>query len=79
MNTWPKGFRHALDQSEHEKWNARHYPGTRQLCGICDEPTGRCEDDSLFAEGDEDCQCPLCETCYLESAELATPSEERKP
>ena len=35
---------------EHECWNASHYPGTRQLCCECEEPTGRCEEDSLFVE-----------------------------
>lgn len=49
--TWPDGHRHAMHQSEHNAWNATHYPGTRQLCSICDEPTGRCEDDSLYVEG----------------------------
>ena len=60
MNTWPNGKRHAMDQLEHEAWNTRHYPGTRQLCVKCDEPTGRCEDDSLYV-GDDG---PLCEECY---------------
>ena len=60
MNTWPKGYRHAMEQNEHEAWNANHYPGTRQLCCICDEPTGRCEDDTIYsADGDG----PLCEEC----------------
>ncbi len=60
MNTWPGGKRHAMHQSEHEKWNANHYPGTRQLCSICEQPTGRCEDDTLWSESDE----PLCEECW---------------
>lgn len=60
-NTWPRGHRHAMSQSEHAKWNASHYPGTRQLCSRCDEPTGRCEDDSLFTDADEG---PLCEGCW---------------
>ena len=29
-NTWPGGVRKALHQDEHERWNASHYPGTRQ-------------------------------------------------
>ena len=61
-NTWPGGYRHAIYQSEHEAWNACHYPGTRQLCVSCNAPTGRCEDDSLF-RGDEG---PLCEACAEE-------------
>ena len=63
MNTWPGGQRHAMLQSEHAAWNAQHYPGTRQLCEECGEPTGRCEDDSLFAEDEHG---PLCEFCWTE-------------
>lgn len=59
MNTWPGGVRRALTQSEHEHWNANNYPGTRQLCSRCDEPTSRCEEDSIY-KGDEG---PLCEEC----------------
>ena len=44
---------------EHEAWNATHYPGTRQLCEECGEPTGRCEEDSIY-KGDAG---PLCESC----------------
>ena len=29
-NTWLGGVRKALHQDEHERWNASHYPGTRQ-------------------------------------------------
>ena len=43
-------------QTEHE----REYPGTRQLCNSCGEPTGRCEDDALY---DVCGQGPLCEDC----------------
>ena len=60
MNTWPGGKRHAMSQSEHERWNASHYPGTRQMCTECDVPTGRCEDDSLFVDETG----PLCEECF---------------
>ena len=61
-NTWPNGKRHAMHQSEHESWNASHYPGTLQLCSICDEPTGRCEEDAIWTSEGE----PLCENCYQE-------------
>jgi hypothetical protein len=61
MNTWPDGRRRAMTQDDHEKWNAHKYPGTRQLCCRCDEPTGRCEDDSLFDDNEEG---PLCEDCW---------------
>lgn len=47
-NTWPGGYRHAMSQDAHERWNAAHYPGARQLCVRCDEPTGRCEEDAMY-------------------------------
>jgi len=48
-----------MTPSEHEKYNARHYPGTRQLCDRCGEPTGRCEEDAILdSDGN-----PLCEDC----------------
>ncbi len=47
-------------QNIHEAWNAKNYPGTRQLCSERDQPTGRCEDDTLSINDDE----PLCEECY---------------
>ena len=61
-------------KSEHERINAREYPGTRQICIECDDPTGRCEDDSLEIEV-ENYQWghirtywhgPLCPACYDE-------------
>lgn len=60
QNRWPGGYRHAMNQDEHERWNALNYPGTRQLCSVCNEPTGRCEEDELLSEDGE----PLCESCY---------------
>ena len=62
MNTWPRGVRRPLTQSEHERWNANNYPGTRQLCVMCDQPTDRCEEDELRI--DELDLGPLCERCY---------------
>ena len=59
MNTWPGGKRHAMSQAEHEKWNAYNYPGTRQICGECGEPTGFCEEDATWSEDGE----PLCSEC----------------
>ena len=59
-NTWPTGHRHALTQDEHLAWNAQNYPGTRQLCVECEEPTGRCEDDSIYANNGDG---PLCINC----------------
>ncbi len=59
-NTWPGGYRHAMHQDEHERWNASNYPGTRQICASCGEPTGRCEEDGHFnADGEA-----LCEECF---------------
>lgn len=49
-----------LGQSEHARINAREYPGTRQLCSRCDEPTGRGEDDTIWSADDK----PLCEDCH---------------
>ena len=60
-NTWPGGRRRSLTQSEHDDWNKLAFPGTRQMCAYCDEPTGRCEDDSLMSDEDE----PLCEDCWM--------------
>jgi len=64
-NTWPGGHRHAMHQSEHEAWNARHYPGTRQLCDKCGEPTGRCEEDALWSDNGD----PLCGQCFAKIGE----------
>ena len=66
MNTWPGNKRHAMMQSQHTAWNAKNYPGTRQLCILCDAPTGRCEDDSIYTEDETG---PLCENCYHASDE----------
>lgn len=49
----------TYNQSEHERINSREYPGTRQLCITCSEPTGRCEEDGIFdIDGN-----PYCESC----------------
>jgi len=58
MNTWPGGSR-AMDQAQHEQWNSTHYPGTRQICDECGQPTGRCEEDSIYLDD----RGPLCEEC----------------
>lgn len=60
MNSWPGGRRHAMDQGAHERWNGVNYPGTRQLCVDCEEPTERCEEDVIYIED----HGPLCEQCY---------------
>ena len=61
MNTWPGNIRRAMSQNEHEAWNASNYPGTRQICCNCEEPTGRCEEDSMYSDDGEG---PFCECCY---------------
>lgn len=55
--------RRKMSQEEHNAWNALHYPGTRQLCCHCNEPTGRCEEDELFAD---DGIGPLCPACLVQ-------------
>jgi len=52
--------------SEHAAYNATRYPGTRQLCFLCDEPTERCEEDELYATDDQGYRNigPLCLRCY---------------
>lgn len=62
MNTWPGGIKRAMTQSEHEAWNDENYPGTRQICYKCDEPTGRCEEDGIF---DDDTGEPYCYDCAI--------------
>jgi hypothetical protein len=49
-----------MTQSEHRAHNAVHYPGTRQLCALCDEPTGNCEEDSIYLEI---CELQICSAC----------------
>ncbi len=56
----------ARTQAEHWAINAREYPGTRQLCFECEEPTERCEDDAIYTEDDTG---PLCEECYHKTEE----------
>ena len=53
----------ARSQTEHEAINRREYPGTRQLCAWCDEPTGRCEQDDIYLD---DGRGPLCPDCLHE-------------
>ncbi len=65
QNTWPGGVRKALSQTEHERWNRANYPGTRQLCFVCDEPTGQCEEDAWWdSDGNT-----VCRECYGKDGE----------
>ena len=61
MNTWPNGARRAMTQAEHGEWNDANYPGTREICSQCDEPTGRCEEDNITDDDRE----PYCEDCAI--------------
>lgn len=54
-----EGIRKPLSQAEHDAWNNHNYPGTLQLCDLCEEPTGRCEEDSIENE-DGYIVCPDC-------------------
>jgi len=58
-NTWPNGYRHAITQREHEDWNSHNWPGTLQLCVVCEQPTGRCEEDEIVNALGQ----PICEEC----------------
>jgi MinD superfamily P-loop ATPase len=51
----------ARTQAEHEEINRREYPGTRQLCERCGDPTERCEEDAIFTDSGKG---PLCVGCY---------------
>jgi len=50
----------AISQCEHNRINSRNYPGTRQLCSKCEEPTERCEEDSILDENGN----AICGDCY---------------
>lgn len=49
-----------MHQQDHEAWNARNYPGTRQMCIACDEQTGHCEEDANWNDEGQ----PLCDECF---------------
>lgn len=55
----------ALSQDTHRQINSRHYPGTRQMCVICDQPTGRTTGEDSMYNGDEG---PVCEECHREDS-----------
>jgi MinD superfamily P-loop ATPase len=56
----------ARTQDEHRAINAREYPGTRQLCEACGEPTERCEEDAIYLD---DGSGPFCVSCYRNTEE----------
>lgn len=64
---------------QHRAINSREYPGTRQLCVICDEPTERCEEDAIYTDENEG---PLCVPCWektpqyiLENNKISQPNQ----
>lgn len=57
----------AITQVEHAAINAREYPGTRQLCVKCGEPTERCEEDEIRSENGGG---PFCVECWKHRAEI---------
>ena len=61
----------ARTQHEHQAINAVEYPGTRQICESCHEPTERCEEDAIYLE---DGGGPLCLNCYHETPEFLRPN-----
>jgi NAD-dependent dihydropyrimidine dehydrogenase PreA subunit len=63
MDNYPGRRRGAISQDEHEKINERHYPGTRQICIYCGQPTERCEEDEIRNESGDG---PLCVECFDE-------------
>jgi hypothetical protein len=58
----------ARYQDEHARINAREYPGTRQLCKRCEQPTDRCEEDAIYLDDDGE-EGPLYEDCYHSAAD----------
>lgn len=54
----------ARSQAEHRMHNADNYPGTRQLCVMCNLETERCEEDSLWVELWGEDIGPLCSECH---------------
>lgn len=59
----------ARTQAEHAAINAREYPGTRQLCDSCGEPTERCEEDAIYDTGGSGPYCLKCWHSHPEGAE----------
>ena len=52
----------ARSQAEHQHINADSYPGTREICINCGDPTGKAGkgDDSLYLYDEG----PYCQDCY---------------
>jgi len=55
-----RGQIRPLDQSQHRAINAHYWPGTREICAECGEPTGSGGgDESRYNEDGE----PVCGDC----------------
>ncbi len=50
-----------LYQFQHDKINAVQFPGTRQICSVCGEPTDKCEEDGYF----DSTGYAYCEGCFI--------------
>lgn len=77
-NTWPGGHKHAMNQNEHENWNSLNHLGTLQLCIECGDTTGRCEEDSIYADDDGEIG-PLCLECWHNRPEYISETFGEKP
>jgi len=63
------GMMKPLLQIEHAAINAIEYPGTRQICVVCEQPTERCEEDAIYTDAGHG---PLCLDCYHKTDEYMT-------
>lgn len=63
-------------QAEHNAINVREYPGTRQLCIECAQPTERCEEDAIYTEAGYG---PLCIDCWRTPPELVGSNASAQP
>lgn len=51
-----------------------------QRCEICDQPTGRCEGDSLVAmDGDDGHSMILCEDCFSAAVDAHNRRQKEQP
>jgi hypothetical protein len=60
IEDFDSGKRKAFYPSEHESINAVRYPGTRQICELCGDATGRCNEDAMHDKYGG----VVCEDCY---------------
>ncbi len=62
-----QGIKRPLFPSQHEAVNARYPSCTLQYCILCNEATGRCEEDTIWNSNGE----PICEECNKTSSKEA--------